>query len=99
MTKPHEDPSLPRKARNRAYVSNQFEGYLKMVYPHYAVMPPDQKAEIRKAFFAGAATLYGFLLGNLSEGDETTTGDEMRLADVGKELDDFSSGILGQRRT
>jgi hypothetical protein len=99
MSKKAKTPDETVKGKNRAYIQRQFEGWLRMVYPTHAIMPNIQRTALREAFYSGAACFNGLLMGTVSETDtidDVTQEDYNLLADVQKELDDFSAGILAR---
>lgn len=55
---------------------------------------PTQRAEMRKAFYAGAALLYGEIFSNLSEGEgEATEADLELINGLRDELIEFGESI------
>ncbi|MGH6967801.1 MAG: hypothetical protein ACREEN_01680 [Stellaceae bacterium] len=53
-----------------------------------------QRLECRRAFFAGAAGLFGQIMNNLDEGEEPTDADFARLDAIQAELEQFNSEVL-----
>lgn len=62
-----------------------------------AVMPPGisdvQRREMRRAFYAGAASLLRVLMDELDEGDELTDNDMTRMVALNGELQQFAEDL------
>jgi hypothetical protein len=56
--------------------------------------PPIQYQECRRAFFAGAAGLFGMLTGSVSAGNDVEIGDVTLMEDITAELDAFKRSVL-----
>lgn len=54
---------------------------------------PLQRAEMRKAFYAGAHFVFFMLTNGISEGEEIRESDIQMLEGVAKELDDYRDGV------
>lgn len=79
-----------------------WEGYRKMVVPPQASAA--QIVETQRAFFAGAAALYEYIMRHgLDPGDEITDNDLARMAEIDRELRAFGaaldSEVFNQRGT
>lgn len=68
-------------------IQTAWEGYAEMVIPKDA--PEIQHTESRKAFFAGAAVLFGHLMNGLSAGPDSQPQDSLLLLDIEQELNAF----------
>lgn len=68
-------------------VATMFDQYRRLVIPRDA--GPTQVEECRRAFFAGAICLLGFIQGKLSQGDEVTDSDLKLMENLDAELQDF----------
>lgn len=56
-----------------------------------------QRTECRKAFYAGAATVFGLLVHGVSKGDEPTAEDEALLDNIKAEIDEFLEEAMRKR--
>lgn len=73
-------------------INAAWEGYRGMVVPKQASAA--QVIETQRAFFAGAAVLYQYLMQHgLDEGDEITDGDMDRMAEIDRELRAFGQAL------
>lgn len=68
----------------RKYLDQCWREYERTVLPKDA--PAIQRLECRRAFFAGAASLYGVVMKNLSPGEDNTEADMAMMLDVHNEL-------------
>ena len=65
---------------------------------HSALSPKlseQQMGEIRKVFFAGAAHLYGSIMGFLEGGEEPTANDERRMELIATEIEEHFKSMRG----
>ncbi len=73
-------------------INAMWENYRKMVVAPNA--PAVQVVETQRAFFAGAATLYEYIMRyGLDAGDEITENDLCRMAEIDRELRAFGKGF------
>jgi hypothetical protein len=68
-------------------IRDAWESFESVVIPVEA--GPTQRTEMRKAFYAGAATFYGELFGNLSDGEDTEEADLELINELRDELVEF----------
>lgn len=60
--------------------------------------PPEQRREMRMAFFAGAQHLFSSIIAALEEGDEEPTEPDLRRMDlIHKELEQFAAEFKMER--
>lgn len=91
------DPAVERIVRAFAdqglLIQAGFFSYNALVIPKEA--GPVQRAESRKAFFAGAQHLFRMLTGELLEEDEEPTDNDLkRIALIAAELDKFAHEVI-----
>lgn len=72
-------------------IDKGWQSYRNLVIPRDA--PEIQVNECRQAFYAGAAILFHALMTALDPGDDPTTADLQRMADIQNELDEFGQQI------
>ena len=65
----------------------QWASYLERVLPVNA--PPVQKRETQRAFYAGAAALFGVIMRELEPGEEPTEADLRAMDEIAAELKEF----------
>lgn len=69
------------------YIEKEWATYRLFVLPKDA--SPVQADECRKAFYAGAGSLFHTILGFLEEGEEATDADLEKMNSIQKELEGF----------
>jgi hypothetical protein len=69
-----------------------WEEYRGLVIP--ADAPPVQVRESRKAFYSGAATIFGALTGGVSPGLEVQDSDMQMMDDLAAELKEFRDEMV-----
>jgi len=82
-------------------IKNSWLNYRVLVLPANA--PAIQVIECRRAFYAGAASLFGSVMNSLSPGDGVEDSDmrvmedlDKEIKDFGKELDEYMLGPSGK---
>jgi hypothetical protein len=60
---------------------------------------PMQRAEMKKAFFAGAQHLFSSIMGILEEGDDATEADLRRMGQIEQELRAFADLFTEELKT
>lgn len=79
-------PKVLRLARQGRLVDTAFRVFCDAVYPG---APPDQRAALRIAFFAGAQELHALQMLAASGGDEVTEGDFELYGQIAEEIEQF----------
>lgn len=79
----------------RRVVEAAWEDYSSGVLPEDA--PPLQFKECKRAFYAGAAALFGALTGNLSPGGDVEVADIALLEGIEEEIVAFKDAVVGGR--
>lgn len=77
--------------RKRTPIAAGWQGYLDVVMPHDA--PQIQRDECRKAYYAGAATLFYALMKMLDPGEEPTEKDLANMSLIHAELDAYGKSL------
>lgn len=78
-------------------IAKQFDGMMAQWYPNGC--PPAQRSELEKAFFGGAATLFGSIIAIMDPGVEITDKDLDMMSSIQDELDRFSEKIIADLPT
>lgn len=74
-----------------------FASLMIMAYPNQTV-GPQQRADLRRFFFAGAQHLFGSIMGGLDDGTEETEDDMRRMDLINKELQTFINEEMARLR-
>lgn len=69
-------------------IAAAWNSYLEMVLP--PTIAPGLRADLRLAFYGGAATLFYSILNALDEGEEPTDADLARMNAINDEIDQFA---------
>lgn len=72
-------------------IDRMFQCYRRMVIP--ADAPAVQVEECRRAFFAGASTLFKLLTQHVSDGEDITEQDMRMMGDIQNELSAFGAQL------
>ncbi|MCY4397600.1 MAG: hypothetical protein OXC10_20965 [Rhodospirillaceae bacterium] len=76
----------------RRRIAAMYEGFRNSVYK--GPLPRDQATEVRRAFFAGAASLYAIMMKETDDGEEEPTTANLRtMAEIDAELREWGEGF------
>lgn len=95
QTRRPRHPTAPHLAVVPNLLNNEWDRFREEVLSPHA--PEVQITEMRRAFFGGAAALFGVMMSKLDPGDEPTDRDMAQMDAIDQELKDFVSKV-GSRR-
>lgn len=88
-------PKIRKLARQGRLVDTAFKVFCDAVYPG---APPDQRAALRIAFFAGAQELHALQMAAADEGNDVTEGDLEMYGQIAEEIELFHNRTLRAMR-
>lgn len=94
---PENEPTVPGTIplRERRALADEWAEFAKAVIP--ALAGPTQRSEMRRAWYAGAAAMFGLMTGGLDADSEPTDLDVAYVESLSQELTTFSRDLARGR--
>lgn len=85
------DEQPPPRTASRKYIAEQWELFERLCVPKLA--PPEQRRDIRDAFYSGAFSIFQTITSEVSNENDSTPEDERLMACLDRELEEHRASM------